>query len=170
MVTLEGVPIPEYVRWLRSHVGQEPLWLVGAAAVVLREIDGRQHVLLVHRADDREWAPVTGIVDPGEEPYVTAVRECWEEALVVAEVERLVWVHVGPMVTYDNGDQAQYLEHTFRCHWVSGDGQIGDDESLEVRWWPVDALPDMQPRFGERVAVAVADAPGVRLGLGGRLA
>jgi 8-oxo-dGTP pyrophosphatase MutT (NUDIX family) len=160
------MPIPDYVRWLRAHVGTALLWLVGAAAVVLRDIDGVPHVLLVRRSDTGDWTPVTGIVDPGEDPHATAVRECLEETGVVVEVERLVWVHVGPVVTYPGGDRAQYLEHTFRCRWVSGEGAVGDDESVEVRWWPADALPDMPDRFGNRVRVALADRPGVILGDG----
>ncbi len=46
-----------------------------------------------------------------------------------AVVERLVWVSVGAVTTYSNGDRAQYLEHTFRCRWVAGEGAVGDDEN-----------------------------------------
>ncbi|MGV1010623.1 MAG: NUDIX hydrolase [Dermatophilaceae bacterium] len=158
------MPIPEYVRRLRRSVGHELLWLVGSTAVVLREIDGREHVLLVRRVDTGDWSPVTGIVDPGEEPHVTAVRECQEEACVEAVVERLVWVHTGAVITYPNGDRAQYLEHTHRCRWVSGEGAVGDAENHEVGWWPTDALPDMPERFASRVHVALANEPEVRLG------
>ena len=158
------MPIPEYVRKLRRHVGHDLLWLVGATAVVLRDIGGREHVLLVRRVDTGDWSAITGIVDPGEDPHVTAVRECLEEACVAAVVERLVWVNVGAVTTYSNGDRAQYLEHTFRCRWVSGEGAVGDDENHEVRWWPTDALPDMPERFATRVYVALANEPQVRLG------
>ena len=33
------------------------------------------HSLTVRRADDGAWTPVTGIIDPGEEPAIAAVRE-----------------------------------------------------------------------------------------------
>ena len=38
---------------------------------------------MVKRSDNGEWTPVTGIVDPGEEPAVGAVREALEETGVV---------------------------------------------------------------------------------------
>ena len=36
-------------------------------------------MLLVKRSDNGAWTPVTGIVDPGEEPAVAAAREALEE-------------------------------------------------------------------------------------------
>ena len=30
------------------------------------------------------------------------------------------WVHQIPRITYENGDQCDYLDLTFRCDWVSG--------------------------------------------------
>ena len=96
-------------------------------------------------SDNGAWTPVTGIVDPGEDPHVTAVREVEEEACVVAEVERLVWVSASGVVTHVNGDLGQYLDHTFRCRWVSGEPRPGDDESTDARFFPLDALPPMAP-------------------------
>ena len=99
--------------------------------------------------------PITGIVDPGEHPAVTAVREAAEETCVTAEVEALVWVNLTPMIEYPNGDRTQYVDHTFRCRYVGGEAAVGDDESVEVRWYPVDALPDMDPLLRERIRTAV---------------
>lgn len=162
------MPIPEFIVDLRRHVGHAPLWLIGVTAVVLRDApegEGRE-VLLVRRSDNGAWSPVTGIVDPGEDPHVAAVREVAEEACVTAAVERLVWVSAGPLVTHVNGDQARYLDHTFACRWVSGEPVVGDDESLEARWWPLDGLPEMPPVFAARIDAVLADDPAVRLGGG----
>ena len=60
---------PEYILSLREKIGHDLLWLPGATAVVLHE--GR--ILLGRRSDNGNWAPITGIVDPGEEPAATAV-------------------------------------------------------------------------------------------------
>ncbi|WP_409483806.1 NUDIX hydrolase [Arsenicicoccus dermatophilus] len=158
------MPIPEFVVELRRHVGHDPLWLVGATAVVLRGEGPAEEVLLVRRADTDEWSPVTGIVEPGQETHDTAVREVLEEASVVAEVEALVWVSTTEPVTHVNGDQAQYVDHTFRLRWVSGEPAVGDDENHEARWWPTAALPPMRPHFGDRVAVALSDPDVVLLG------
>lgn len=159
------MPIPPYVSHLRTMVGTELLWMPGVTAVVLRTgADGADEVLLVKRSDNGAWTPVTGIVDPGEDPHVTAVREVEEEACVVAEVERLVWVSASGVVTHVNGDLGQYLDHTFRCRWVSGEPRPGDDESTDARFFPLDALPQMRQVFRDRIAVAVDDPRDVVLG------
>lgn len=158
------MPIPDFVRALRDRVGHAPLWLSGCTAVVLRDGAAGPEVLLVKRADDGAWSPVCGIVDPGEEPGDAAVREVEEEAGIVAEVERLVWMSVTDMVTYDNGDQTQYLDHTFRCRYVSGQPHPADGENTEARFVGVDALPSMPAVHAHRIAVALADEPETRLG------
>ncbi|WP_134741659.1 NUDIX domain-containing protein [Nocardioides sp. 503] len=153
------MPIPEFVVRLREHIGHDPLWLPAVTAVVLRG----EEVLLVRRSDNGRWAPVTGIVDPGEHPALTAVREAEEETGVEIEVEALAWVSITPVLTHVNGDLAQYLDHTFRCRYVAGEAHVGDDESTEVRWAPLDDLPEMQPVMVERIRTAVAHAGDVRL-------
>jgi hypothetical protein len=67
-------------------------------------------------------------------------------------------------VTHLNGDLGQYLDHTFRCRWVSGEPRPGDDESTDARWFPLDALPDMAERHRERITVAVDNPRDVVLG------
>ncbi|WP_347350520.1 NUDIX domain-containing protein [Intrasporangium sp.] len=158
------MPIPPYVAHLRTMIGHDLLWLPGCTAVVLREVGHGTEVLLLRRSDTGEWTPVTGIVDPGEEPHVAAVREVLEETCVVAEVERLVWVSAGEVIRHVNGDRGQYLDHTFRCRWVSGEPRPGDDEATETAWFELGALPPMPRRHVERVACAVADPREVRLG------
>ncbi|WP_106848029.1 NUDIX domain-containing protein [Blastococcus sp. Marseille-P5729] len=158
------MPIPEFIVELRKHVGQAPLWLTGVTAVVLRETNAGQEVLMIRRSDTDEWAPVTGIVEPGQEVADAAVREVLEEASVHAVVERLVWVSTSALVTHVNGDQAQYVDHTFRMRCLSGEPAPGDDESTDARWWSVATLPAMRPVFAERIAVVLADEPECRLG------
>lgn len=164
------MPIPPFVVELREKIGQAPLWLPGSSAIVLRRIDephasidGAQpeelEVLLVLRSDNGNWAPITGIVDPGEHPAETARREALEEACAVIEVERLTLMSVTERVTHANGDQAQYLDLTFRCRWLSGEGAVGDDESTRVEWYPVAALPPMREDLVYRIRSAVAGGP-----------
>lgn len=157
--------VPPFIAELRAKVGSIPLWLSGATAVVFRTNEaGEQQLLLIKRADDGEWASVGGVVDPGEEPGDAAVRECAEEAGVVVEVERLVWMSVNDPVTYENGDQSQYIDHTFRCRWVSGEPYPADGEATEARWFGLDELPEMTPLHADRVSVALANEPECRLG------
>ena len=156
------MPTPEYVLKLRQHIGHEPLVLVGVTAVILRETPDGTTVLLGRRSDNGALAPITGIVDPGEEPAVAARQEAREEADVEIEVERLAWVHQLPRKTHVNGDQVDYLDLTFRCRWVGGDPRPADGELTDVGWWSVDDLgevasDDLRERI-RRASVEVGEA------------
>jgi len=144
------MPIPDFVVELRKHVGSTELWMPAVTAVVSRG----DEVLLVRRADNGRWAPITGILDPGEEPAVAAAREALEETGVEVSVDRLASITSGQRVTHVNGDRAVYLDHTFACTWLAGEAHVGDDESVEVGWWPADALPEMHPDLRERIEAA----------------
>lgn len=147
------MPVPKYVLDLRQHIGHAPLWLPGVTAVVLRG----DEVLLVQRSDNLAWTPITGIVDPGEQPAVAVVREVLEETGVQVRVERLAWVNSTPLVVHTNGDKAHYLDHLFRCSYLSGTAHVADDESVAVAWFPLRALPLMAPIYEERIRCAVDD-------------
>ncbi|MFT4295101.1 MAG: NUDIX domain-containing protein [Micropruina sp.] len=158
------MPVPDFILDLRAKVGHAMLWLSGATAVILRDGAEGPEVLLVRRSDDGQWSPVCGIVDPGEDPHVAAIREAAEEASVVVEVERLAWLNVTDPVTYDNGDVTQYIDHTFRCRWVAGDPVPGDGEASDARFFPVTALPAMPRGYAERIEAVLADRAETLLG------
>ena len=148
------MPTPDFVLDLRRKIGTDPLPLVGVTAVVLRD----DRMLLGRRSDNGHLTPVTGIVDPGEEPADAAVRETLEEAGVRCRVERLAWVHQIPRITYSNGDQSDYLDLTFRCRWVSGDPFPVDGEMTEVGWYDLGALPAFeQDDMRRRIESALTD-------------
>lgn len=138
---------PDFVLALREKIGNHPLWLSGVTAVVLRD----DEVLLVRRADTGEWTPVTGIVDPGEQPAVAAERETLEEANIVAVAESIAWVQVTDPIRYANGDESQYIDLVFRCRYVSGDPFPADGENTDAAWFALDALPPMTPNMSERL-------------------
>jgi 8-oxo-dGTP pyrophosphatase MutT (NUDIX family) len=151
------MPTPEFVLSLRSKIGHDPLWLTGVTAVVTRGDGDGLEVLVVRRSDTGAFTPVTGIVDPGEEPAVAAEREVLEEADVVAVAERLALVQVIPEITYPNGDRAQYLDVVFRCRYVSGEPFPADGENTEAFWRRADDLPAMSSDMRARVDAALAD-------------
>ncbi len=153
--------IPDFIVELRTQVGHTELWLPGVTAVVRRAGE----ILLVRRSDDGEWTPITGIVDPGEQPAVTARREVLEETGVTVEVERLVWVNATESVVHPNGDRARYLDHCFSCRYVEGDARVADDESVDVGWFSVEDLPPMRPAFRDRIACTVEGRPETRFEL-----
>jgi ADP-ribose pyrophosphatase YjhB (NUDIX family) len=152
------MPIPPFIAELRELVGTRELWLPAVTAVVRRG----DEILLTRRADNGEWAPITGILDPGEEPATGAAREALEETAVVVTVDRLASVSASPQVVHGNGDLGVYLDLTFACSWVSGEARVNDDENVEVRWWPVAALPPMSGWLRERIDDVLAGETATR--------
>ncbi|WP_375387869.1 NUDIX domain-containing protein [uncultured Amnibacterium sp.] len=149
------MPTPDFVLRLREHIGTDPLWLIGTTAVVVHD----DRLLLVKRADTGEWAPVAGIVEPGEHSADAAEREVWEEARVRAVVERLAAVGVTQEYAYPNGDRSRYTDHTYRLRYVSGNPKVGDDESTDAGWFPLDDLPPIPERYLARIHRALAPGP-----------
>ncbi|MGC5615164.1 NUDIX hydrolase [Georgenia sp. Z1491] len=166
---------PDFVLELRRHVGHALLWMTATSAVVVRDRahrpppmpspddaaatpgtpGPRREVLLVRRADNGRWTPVTGIVDPGEQVADAAVREVLEETGVRARAVRLVRLHTLEPITYANGDVAQYVDATFRCEWVAGEPYPADGENTEARWFDLDELPEMGEEMRVRIDAAL---------------
>lgn len=136
------MPTPDFVLALRRKIGHDPLWLIGVTAYV-RDTLGR--VLLARRADTGEWALIYGINEPGEQAADTVVREVKEETGVDAVPRALAAVASSSRIlTYANGDQAQYMDHLFICD-VDPDGTFrigpGDGENTEAGWFALNDLP-----------------------------
>lgn len=141
------MPTPDYILELRKDLGQKELFLPGVTAVTLRRRDpsGQElptpEVLLVRRADDGNWSSVAGILEPGEEPGIAAAREVLEETGVTAEPVRVTGVSDHGRVEYPNGDRCAFLDVSFELEFVSGEPYVGDDESMDAGFFPVDDLP-----------------------------
>lgn len=158
------MPVPEFVTALRAHVGTAPLWLSGVSAVVL---DCQDRVLLGRRRDNGLWSVVSGILDPGEQPAHGVVREVREETAIEVRVLALASVFSGTVVEHPNGDRAQYLSLTFLCEPLSGTARVADDESLEVGWFSLHALPrphapSSLSRIDDALAIRADPAAGPR--------
>jgi 8-oxo-dGTP pyrophosphatase MutT (NUDIX family) len=147
------MPTPDFVLELREKIGHAPLWLPGVGAVVYNDAG---EVLLGRRADNGRWAIITGMVDPGEEPASAMRREVYEETGVDVEVEILLNVGVVGPITFPNGDVCTFLNLDFRCRYLGGEARVNDDESLEVGWFALDALPELNARHRELVLTAAA--------------
>lgn len=152
------MPIPEYVRNLRAHVGHDTL-LLPAAAAIIRDTAGR--VLLIRRGDDRGWSLPGGVMEPGETIAACLLREVWEETGLDVEPLRLVGIYSNPAklrFAYANGDQVHFVSATFECHVVGGSLRPDGEESLEVAYFAPDALPpDLVCDHGQRIRDALAE-------------
>jgi 8-oxo-dGTP diphosphatase len=154
------VPTPDYIAAIRRGYGTGRLLLPGVSVVVVRtDLEpGRVHLLLTKRSDTGRWSLPAGIVEPFEQPAAAALRELLEETRITAQVERLALLTTDPDVVYPNGDTCQFVSMCFRCRYVSGEAQVGDEESTDVAWFAADGLPeelsDIQRR---RVRCALED-------------
>ncbi|MEU7042073.1 NUDIX domain-containing protein [Streptomyces varsoviensis] len=147
---------PDFIRELRATAGHQLLWMPGVSAIVF---DDQGRVLLGRRADNGRWSIIGGIPEPGEQPAATAVREVYEETAVHVVPERVLLVEALDPVTYPNGDVCQFMDICFRCRVVGGEAKVNDDESLEVGWFSLDALPAMEEFAMTRIKQATGDEP-----------
>jgi ADP-ribose pyrophosphatase YjhB (NUDIX family) len=148
--------ISSFIRALREKVGHDLLPLVGVSCVVIND---SRHVLLVKSKECPTWMPIGGMVEVGEEPADTVVREVLEETGVEVEPQRLAGVFDGPDVTYRNGDRVHYVTLVFRCRPLRGEPRVNDDETTEVRSFSLDALPELRADHRRNIECVLRNTP-----------
>ncbi|MCW2621147.1 MAG: hydrolase [Frankiales bacterium] len=151
---LDGVTAPDRERWvaaLASPDGTERSRPdhVTASGLVLDPTGG--HVLLVLHRKVGLWLQPGGHVDPGDTSLAQAARrEATEETglagLAVDPVPIALDAHPAPC------GARTHLDVQFLVRAPGRDDPVVSAESLDVRWWPVAALP--QQRIDLRALVA----------------
>ena len=153
------MPMSDYVRDLRTKIGKDVMIMPAAGGIVVNDDN---EVLLQLRSDTHTWGIPGGALDPGEDIADCVVREVYEETGLHVVPERITSVLSGEdfLHVYPNGDQVAIVSVTFRCRPVGGIAKVNDDESLEIRFFPVDALPDgMIPRHRLMVEKGIEQNP-----------
>src|SRR6185437_16208669 len=148
------MPISEYLRNLRKKIGTDRIMMPAVSAIIINDAG---EVLLHRSSEDGNWYVIGGALDPGEEPALCAVREAFEETGLIVKPERLLGIYVDPVVRYSNGDEVLYTATAFLCRPIGGELKIGDDESLEIRYFRPDALPALLPTHRLRIQHALSD-------------
>src|SRR5437867_3266053 len=129
----------------------------GVSAIILTP----EGVLLQRRSDNGLWGLPGGSVEPGESVSEALVREVMEETGLEVAPVRLVGVYsapaLGQVVTYPDGNVIHYVSSSFECRIVGGSLACGS-ESMELEWFPPDALPDeLMPMHRIRIADALVE-------------
>jgi len=113
---------------------------VSAGGVVFRGEKGKAEVVIVSVGGQHRWQLPKGLVEKGENPEITAVREAREEGGVTSEVvqpiETIEYWYAG----LDNGIKVRFHKrvHFYLLRYVSGDTKDHDWEVNEARWVPIE--------------------------------
>jgi len=131
---------------------------ISAGGVAFRWKDSEPEIAIVSMKPKLRWQLPKGIVDPGESPEVTAIREVREEAGV--ETERLGLIET---IEYwyrsvRDGEPVRYHKfvHFYLLQYLSGDVAEHDHEIEEARWVSFEEAIEMLDFKSEREVVEKA--------------
>ena len=112
---------------------------VSAGGVVFRGDKGNVEVVIVSVGGQNRWQLPKGLVEKGEKPEITAVREAREEGGVSSEVVQLIETIEYWYVGLDNGIRVRFHKrvHFYLLRYLSGDTKDHDWEVNEARWVPI---------------------------------
>ncbi|MFJ2584045.1 NUDIX domain-containing protein [Streptomyces sp. NPDC087538] len=120
----------------------------------------RRRVVLIRRGWDPYvgcWALPGGHVDIGETSRVAAARELAEEAGVHVAAADLR--QIGIWDQPDRDPRGRYI--TVAYHTIVPDGTpiVAGDDAADVRWWPLDNLPQLAFDHADIIRAAVGSIP-----------
>jgi 8-oxo-dGTP pyrophosphatase MutT (NUDIX family) len=125
---------------------------ISAGGVAFRWKESRPEVAIVCMKPKLRWQLPKGIVDPGETPQVTAVREVREEAGVETDLIRLIetieyWYR---SIKYGKPVRYHKFVHFYLLKYRSGEVSNHDHEVQEARWVSLDEAIEMLDFKSER--------------------
>lgn len=126
------------------------------AAVAVIILNEQNQVLLQKRADVGFWGIPSGHIEIGETVAEAAIREVKEEANLDIEIKKLIGVYSDPytqVFEYPNGQTVHFITTCFLAEITGGELQWHSDESLEIKFFGLQNLPQdllkMHPRWLE---------------------
>jgi len=133
--------MPNYIKWIRSKVGNDKIILNFAGACI---VDDEGRLLLQKRSgQENAWGFPGGAMELGESAEETAVREIEEETGFIVTVEQLLGVYTKYHDYYPNGDSAQPIIIVFLCSIVGGEMNANNSETDELRFFPKEQIPNL---------------------------
>jgi 8-oxo-dGTP pyrophosphatase MutT (NUDIX family) len=117
----------------------------------------RDRVLLNLHGKARRWFAFGGHCEPGDATLAdAALREAVEESGLSELVLDPVPAHLDEHAVgfCDGRGEVHHLDVRYVAQAPDGAEPARSEESLDVRWWPVDGLPDLEPEMHELIAIA----------------
>lgn len=144
---------------------------ISSGGVVIRAIDGVWHVALIeprkdepisgkalHKASRAVLALPKGLVDPGERPDATALREVKEETGVVAElITKITDIKYVYTRTWGDHDRVFKVVSFYLLRYVSGEiDNLASEMRIEVKralWAPLEKATSLLAYGNERKVI-----------------
>jgi 8-oxo-dGTP pyrophosphatase MutT (NUDIX family) len=131
---------------------------ISAGGVAFRWMNSEPEIAIVSVKPKLRWQLPKGIVDPGESPQATAIREVREEAGVDTDLIKLIetieyWYR---SVKYGKPVRYHKFVHFYLLEFKSGNVADHDHEVEEARWVSFDEALEMLDFKGEREVVEKA--------------
>jgi ADP-ribose pyrophosphatase YjhB (NUDIX family) len=145
-----------YLGQLRAIIGPRPVLMPGARIVVE---NAQGQVLLIQRGDFKLWGWPSGSAEMGQSIEQTARAELFEETGLTAHRVVPFGFASDPVhdrIVYPHGDVLCAFAMLFHVTEFSGTLQADGQESLDVRFYPVDALPEDRTPPVSRTLAALA--------------
>jgi len=110
-----------------------------AGGVVFRGEHPSAEVVIVSVGNQHRWQLPKGLVDKGEDPEFTDVREAREEGGVTSEVVQHIETIEYWFAGLENGIRVRFHKrvHFYLMRYISGDTGDHDWEVNEARWVPI---------------------------------
>ena len=148
-----------YVTHLRVH--PDGLWRscfpdhLTAGALVLSH--DRTHVLLNLHRKARRWFHFGGHLEDDATLAGAALREATEECGIEGLQVDAEPLHLSthPVEFCDPRGTVRHLDVRFLARAAADVEPVTSEESLDVRWWPIDDLPTDEPDMVELVGLAL---------------
>lgn len=130
----------DYVKWLRSRVGHDLVFLNCASAAIINE---KGHLLLQKRRDRNTWGFPGGMIELGESIPEALRREVLEETGYLINILKYIGIYSKYFDEYPNGDRAQTINSFFLCEIKNQASKVLDSETLELKFFDINNTPEL---------------------------
>ncbi len=130
----------DYVKYIRSLVGNNKIIMNAGAAIIYND---KNEILLQLRGDDHFWGLPGGIMEMGETPKETAIREVYEETGYHVELNGYLGDYHNFNKVWPGGDTAHIICFIYTGKIIGGEMVIDGGETLDLKWFNKSNLPDI---------------------------
>ncbi|MBI4823297.1 MAG: NUDIX hydrolase [Nitrospirae bacterium] len=123
---------------------------VSSGGVVFKEADGSIEVALIAIKGGNIWSLPKGIIDKGETPESTAMREVKEETGLNGRlIDKIGDISYWYFMREENA-RCKKTVHYYLMSYISGTTEDHDREVDKSRWFPIDEAINMLSYKGDR--------------------